>query len=263
MTRITLAELLKRLVIDHAPTEVENEELGALNTPLSNVLVRGTGEPTAVDKGGWLKLFEQAYPSSRKMAGRISDTIVDSLRSEQRTPSHGLGCLMQKVPKNLIVLEAQEHPENVSQRKSSGLRENADKGGDILGFPDRVQLPDDTFESLSSNDIEQAAVEKPGVQEFRAAAAPGGKEKSRVLPQASEIKRPLGEIKGAKGKCSFFALGDMVFVEFDKGQAPTRILLRETYALSLEVDADGHYEIVGIKETDVAQFLALRRKPRW
>ena len=113
----------------------------------------------------------------------------------------------------------------------------------------------------------QESVVEPGAREFRAAAAPVGEEKIRALPKALMSKTPLGEAEGAKGKCLFYAMEDVVFVAFERGEPPARISLRglpvEKYALSLKADADGHYEIFGIKATEVAQFLALRRKLRW
>ena len=63
MTKTTLGELLKRQILKAGVAKIKNEDQEALNTSLSNLLVRGTDKPTTVDKGGWLKLFRQAHPS--------------------------------------------------------------------------------------------------------------------------------------------------------------------------------------------------------
>lgn len=103
--------------------------------------------------------------------------------------------------------------------------------------------------------------------EFRAAAASAGSEKPRALADVPDRKILIGEAQGSKGKCSFYAIGDRVSVCFDGGKAPLQIFLRglrnNPYRLSTEPDADGHYGIPEVKAADIAQFLALRRKPRW
>lgn len=112
-----------------------------------------------------------------------------------------------------------------------------------------------------------ASGERRDTNEFRAAASSGGSEKPRALRDVPNRKTPIGEVQGAKGKCSFYAFRDRISVGFDGGQAPLQIFLRglqaSPYKLSTEPDADGHYEIAEVTAVDIAQFLALHRKPRW
>ncbi|WP_457648366.1 hypothetical protein [Profundibacter sp.] len=154
MTERTLAELLKRQVIDGTINEIDQDELDAEDAPLSIFLVLGTREATTVDKGGWLKLFEQAHPKSTERASSISASTKGNESVEHRAQPYGLSRLIQAAS-NLITLEARKHSGSISRRNSSKLSASADKSAEIIGFPD----PNDPFTSLSSEDIEPTAVD--------------------------------------------------------------------------------------------------------
>ena len=154
MTERTLAELLKRQVIDGTISETDQDELDAEDAPLSIALVRGTSEATTVDKGGWLKLFEQTHPKSSERAGGISVSTKGNESVEHSAQSYGLSRLIQTAS-NLITLEARKHLWSISRRNSSNLSASADRSAEIIGFPD----PNDPFTSLSPEDIEPKAVD--------------------------------------------------------------------------------------------------------
>jgi hypothetical protein len=157
MTERTLAELLKRQVIDGTINEIDQDELDAEDAPLSIVLVRGTSEATTVDKGGWLKLFEQTHPKSSERAGSISVSTKGNESVKHRAQPYGLSRLIQAAS-NLITLEARKHSGSISRQNSSKLSASADRSAEIIGFPDPDD-PDDPFASLSSEDIEPMAVD--------------------------------------------------------------------------------------------------------
>lgn len=66
MAKTNLGHLLKKWTTEASSSEAENEQLGFLDTPLSDALLRGTNQPTAVDEGRWLDLYNQSSLVSRR-----------------------------------------------------------------------------------------------------------------------------------------------------------------------------------------------------
>lgn len=96
MANRTLGKLLRKQMIEAKPTKVKDEEQEALNTPLSDVLVRGTNCPTAVDKGGWLRLYNQAAPSleDKEHSTSRGSSLVELFLSEKPVTSEKLHVLL-------------------------------------------------------------------------------------------------------------------------------------------------------------------------
>lgn len=96
MANRTLGKLLRKQMIEAKPTKAKDEEHEALDTPLSDVLVRGTNCPTAVDKGGWLRLYNQAAPSleGKEHATSRGSSLVELFLSERPVTSEKLHVLL-------------------------------------------------------------------------------------------------------------------------------------------------------------------------
>lgn len=79
MTRATLGELLKSQLIDGKKNVSEADEQRALDTSLPLDVVRGTDQPTAVDRGLWLDIYEHVFAAGQDDTTEDADITLAEL----------------------------------------------------------------------------------------------------------------------------------------------------------------------------------------